>query len=442
MVGNNIDEKIFFDMIENMFDEVIIWDANYTIAYINKASWRHYGCAPEQMIGRSFFELINNAWWEPSILPIVYKEKMPFSIRQTTHLGTELITIAKPIFNEDRKLIYVIMNVRETIGEHDLYVPNQSCTLPSIDSDDDGPLVCESPAMRQVFTLLSKIAYTGVPCIFSGELGVGKKTAARYLFSISNHKNKAFVQVQCGGYLEKHLERELFGDGIEQGAFTKASNGVLLLDNISEMPLWLQSKLFKHLTDNAEESQTRLLCTTSKDLGSLVKSGLFREDLFYFLNVINIHILPLRNRKEDIRPLIHYFLGHSCVRHGVSRHFSEGALQAMESFEWRGNALELRNIIEQLVVTVDEICIRSEHLPKRLFGIRDTFVENNEKSDGSSDNLSFRQRMDKYESVLVNDAYAKLRSSRKVAEYFQISQTKANKLIQKHVTKKLYQREF
>lgn len=431
MIGN-IDEKIFFEMIENMYDEVIIWDANYTIAYINKASWRHYGHAPEQMIGRSFFDLVDSAWWGPSILPVVYKEKKTFSIRQTTYLGTELITIAKPIFDSDGELIYVVMNVRENIGELDLYKPSTSMILQEAVSDI-GPLVCESDAMKEVFAMLHRVSDMNVPCIFSGELGVGKKTAARYLHSISKRYDASFIQVQCGGYPDKLLGRELFGDSIEKGAFDKAVNGTLLLDNISEVPLWLQSKLYKYLSEN--EIKPRLLCTTSKDLASLIKNGLFREDLYYLLNVVNIHILPLRKRRADIRPQIHYFLGRSCSQHGVSRQFSEGALQAMVQAEWKGNALELRNVVEQLVVTVDEMMIQSNHLPKRLFGISDSISEN-EANTIDPDGLSFQQQMDKYESILINDAFAKFKTSRKVAEYFKISQTKANKLIQKYVTKK------
>lgn len=129
-------------------------------------------------------------------------------------------------------------------------------------------------------------------------------------------------------------------------------------------------------------------------------------------------------------------MGRSCSQYGVSRQFSEVALQAMEQSEWKGNALEPWNVVEQLVVTAGEMSIRSEHLPKRLFGINDSIAES-DAQDVQSDGLSLQQKMDKYESILVNDAFAKLKTSRKVAEYLQISRAKANKLIQKYIINKM-----
>jgi len=160
-----------------------------------------------------------------------------------------------------------------------------------------------------------------------------------------------------------------------------------------------------------------------------VEIGTFREDLFYRLNVVDIYIPPLRKRREDIPPLINYFLDHFCKKYGVTRQLTESAVQILKDFEWKGNVRELRHLIERLVVMVDSLVIDVTQLPKNIFGIVDS-----SEAAIMSVNATFDEKMELFESYLIHDAYQKYGSSRKIAEHLSISQTKANNLIRKYIT--------
>lgn len=240
----------------------------------------------------------------------------------------------------------------------------------------------------------------------------------------------------CTGMPDERMQRELFGSDKTPGLLYRMRNGTLLLENISELSLHMQTLLLKYLSDREsspkESTQTvRLLAATDKDLKVLIRSGQFLDGLYYLLSVADIYIPPLRKRKQDIRPLIHHFLGRFCPEHHVNRHFTEGAIQALIHTEWHDNVRELQHTIERLVVMTDSPVIDTDQLPKRIFGIVDM-----DEGLPSTENESFDTRVEKFEAALIHDAYQKCGTSRKVAEYLGLSQTRANNLIRKYVKSK------
>ena len=254
-------------------------------------------------------------------------------------------------------------------------------------------LIGRSEGMREVFIAIGKASSASATVLITGESGTGKELAARAMHYSSIRSSAPFVPVNCGGIPEGLLESELFGH--VKGAFTGATEsrvgffhaadgGTIFLDEISDMSLAMQVKLLRVLQDKevcmvgsnrTRKVDVRILAATNKDLQGLVKKGLFREDLFYRLNVITIIILPLRERGDDILLLAHHFLTQFAAESGKGTpRFSDEALQSLRSYNWPGNVRELENVIQRLVVMTDGDLIEVPDLPSlmRFSALRNT----------------------------------------------------------------------
>lgn len=254
-------------------------------------------------------------------------------------------------------------------------------------------LIGRSEGMREVFIDIGKASSASATVLITGESGTGKELAARAMHYSSIRSSAPFVPVNCGGIPEGLLESELFGH--VKGAFTGATEsragffhaadgGTIFLDEISDMSLAMQVKLLRVLQDKevcmvgsnrTRKVDVRILAATNKDLQGLVKKGLFREDLFYRLNVITIIIPPLREREDDILLLAHHFLTQFAAESGkVTLRFSDEALQSLRSYNWPGNVRELENVIQRLVVMTDGDLIEVPDLPSlmRFSALRNT----------------------------------------------------------------------
>lgn len=397
------------------------------------------------MIGKNFFDFMEEKWWEPSVLPLVYKNKKTYAIKQTVYTGKELLTIAVPIFDQNNNIKYVVMNVRDEVMEKDIV--NASEQLPSYDSEKLNVPVFKSKKMTALMELIKKISTIDVNVILLGESGTGKTMYAQYLHSISSRKDKPFVSINCASIPHELLESELFG--YEKGAFTGAKHqgkkglfeiaheGILFLDEITELSLSAQAKLL-HVLQNGEflplgatspvKVNVRIIAATNKILKNLVKMGTFREDLYYRLNVVEIYIPPLRSRRSDILPLIHFFLNEFNKKYNVTRNFAESALRVLLNYKWQGNVRELKHVVERLVVTTDTMIIEASMLPKNFFNIID------EVDYKLPDQItSFDSTMNEFEEKIIKKAYSQHNTSRKLAKHLMITQTRANKLIQKHI---------
>jgi DNA-binding NtrC family response regulator len=253
-------------------------------------------------------------------------------------------------------------------------------------------LLGSSEPMRKVFRSIAKAVSTLATVLISGESGTGKELVARAIHYHSPRASSPFVPVNCGAIPEELLESELFGH--VKGAFTgaletragffqTADGGTIFLDEISETSLSMQVKLLRVLQDRevvmvgstrSRKVDVRILASTNKDLISLVKKGLFREDLFFRINVITIDLPPLRERGEDLLLLIHHFTGQFSEELGKSPpQFSDQALEVLRNYHWPGNVRELENVIQRLVVMTDGGLIEVPDLPSlmRFSALRD-----------------------------------------------------------------------
>jgi transcriptional regulator with GAF, ATPase, and Fis domain len=246
----------------------------------------------------------------------------------------------------------------------------------------DHPLVGSSPRMRAIIGVIDKLACNNSTVLITGESGTGKELAARAIHEISVRRRQAFVPVNCGAIPEDLLESELFGHvrgaftgavNARQGRFQLANGGTLFLDEIGEMSPKLQVKLLRVLqerefepvgSDHPVQVDVRVIAATNLDLRSAVLEGKFREDLFYRLNVLPLHLPSLREREGDIPLLIRYFLYLHGGRKGKSiLQIEAPALDCLEKYLWPGNVRELENLIERLVVLNDDGVVRVADLP-------------------------------------------------------------------------------
>jgi len=230
-------------------------------------------------------------------------------------------------------------------------------------------IVGESGAMRALTDKIKKVGSTPARVLITGENGTGKELVARALHKNSPRAKKTFVEVNCAAIPGELIESELFGHmkgsftGATQdraGKFEQANNGTLFLDEIGDMSLAAQAKVLRVLQDNVITRigsakpisvDVRVITATNKNLEAEIAAGRFREDLYYRLNVVPIHVPPLREHREDIPALVDYFIAVLSAREGITpRKMSEGALERLKSLDWPGNVRELRNTVERLLI--------------------------------------------------------------------------------------------
>ncbi len=246
-------------------------------------------------------------------------------------------------------------------------------------------VIAESPKMKEILSLIPRIARSDVAVLILGESGTGKELIARLIHEASTRKNRNFIPISCAALPETLIESELFGyergafsgaDKRKFGKFELADKGTLFLDEIGDLPLTVQIKLLRVLQEFTFERlgsnipikvDVRLICATNQDLKKKIAEGKFREDLFYRINVVNINIPPLRERKEDIKPLVDYFLK-KFARLGRKqlKGITKEAMNILLRYDWPGNVRELENVIERALVLCRGELIGPEDVPLQL----------------------------------------------------------------------------
>ncbi|MFN3740068.1 MAG: sigma-54-dependent transcriptional regulator [Thermodesulfovibrionales bacterium] len=271
--------------------------------------------------------------------------------------------ITKPFDNDE-----LLVRVKEAIKAKELM--EEVVTFDGFDEYTGSErIIGKSPAMLEIYKQIGKAAPTDAPVLIKGESGTGKELIARAIYHFSRRSSKPFLAINCAAIPEQLLESELFG--YERGAFTGAdfkrigkfeqcNGGTIFLDEIGDMPTGLQAKLLRVLHDGTFqrlggtetiETNVRIVAATNKDIEDMVKKGTFREDLYYRINVVTINVPPLRERKEDIKELVHYFIQKYNKRLGKTiKGITSEALKRLEEYQWPGNVRELENVIQKAMV--------------------------------------------------------------------------------------------
>jgi two-component system response regulator AtoC len=287
-------------------------------------------------------------------------------------------------------------------------------------------IIAQSGSMEDLFRTITKVASYKSTVLITGESGTGKELVARAIHSRSPRVSKPFVAVNCGAIPETLLESELFGH--KRGAFTdatfdkrglfeEADGGTLFLDEIGELPVSLQVKLLRALQEETirrlgdtrdTQVDVRIVAATVRDLTEDVASGRFREDLFYRINVLPLHIPPLRDRREDIPMLIEFFIERNNLRLGTQvASVGPDAKKLLLDYGWPGNVRELENTIERAMVLAEENVLRIEDLPLRITESRDPI-----RRVLSSGELSIKKTTRYLEEELIRRALKKTGGNR------------------------------
>ncbi len=283
--------------------------------------------------------------------------------------------IQKPFKMNDIRLV-----VKNAIGKQklqkDVLILKEQLKPPSMND-----IIGKSRAMLELFSVISKIAQSNANILITGESGTGKELVAKAIHSMSSRKENHFVAVNCAAIPETLLESELFGYlkgaftgavSNKEGLFEYANEGTLLLDEIAEMPLSLQAKLLRVIEDGTFRRvggtsdikvDVRIISSTNKDIKTLINEKLFREDLFFRLNVLSVHLPPLRERRDDIPLLLEYFL--KKYAEGKKK-ISQQAIIVLQDYIWKGNVRELENIVERVTLLCDDETIDVPHLPEEI----------------------------------------------------------------------------
>ncbi|RJR14530.1 MAG: sigma-54-dependent Fis family transcriptional regulator [Nitrospiraceae bacterium] len=264
--------------------------------------------------------------------------------------------------------------------QKDVSLLKQQLKPPSLEN-----IIGKSQSMQTLFSVISKTAESNASVLITGESGTGKELVAKAIHSLSPRKDNHFVAVNCAAIPEGLLESELFGymkgaftgaASSKQGLFELANDGTLFLDEIGEMPMSLQAKLLRVIEGDTFRRvggvsdlnvDVRIISATNKDLQEMIEQKLFREDLYFRLNVLSVKIPPLRERRDDISLLVEHFLKKFA---GDRKRFSQEAIELLRNYRWKGNVRELENIIERTVLLCDSEIIDAEHLPDEISSAR------------------------------------------------------------------------
>lgn len=388
-------------VLDASYDGFWVTDGQGKILYINKAYERIAGLKAEQVVGKYVSELLKEGLLTDSVTLKVIQRKERLTVHRTTRTGRKCLITGTPVFDERGNLARVIVNSRDItevdalrtgIGkvlEDKAYklLEKRRTSRPiteviTVSEGSDGAVVYQSSSMAQVIKTARKVARSNAPVLILGESGVGKELVARLIHQLGPRQGRPFYAVNCAAIPESLLESELIG--YARGAFSGANpsgkpglielanRGTLLLDEIAEMPLSLQSKLLRvletgklmRLGDTREiEVDVRFIAATNRNITKLVEEGRFRQDLYFRLCVLPISVPPLRERREDIPLLVSYFMNVYNQKYGCSKQMAPEALEALCNYDWPGNVRELKNLLERLVVLSEGSTITLTDLP-------------------------------------------------------------------------------
>ncbi|MEG2848473.1 MAG: sigma 54-interacting transcriptional regulator, partial [Bacilli bacterium] len=427
--------------------------------YCNKAFEYNYGIDRDKMIGKTVMFLNEAGYSNQTPVPSVVKYKKKISMEQKTITGKTLIVTATPVFDKDHNIEFIVENSRdiselnnvkdklEYSKEQIKEYKNKIDYLHKSQSLVYNDTTIKGLSMKSILETAKNVAKTDVNILLLGESGCGKTTLAKHIHLNSIRANNPFITINCSTISPNLLESELFG--YESGAFTGASSkgklglvelangGTLFLDEIGDIPPELQSKFLQLIQEKTFTSvggiktkkvDIRFISATNIDLLNSVNQKKFREDLYYRINVVELKIPPLRERKEDLLELIFHFFKKYSTSFNLNKNMSAKVIHTLLNYDYPGNIRELENIIQNILVTSNNDLIEINNLPKSVLN---HFNFEKYESNNSLDIL-----MDNYEKTLVCKAYEKHSSSYKLASALNISQSKASRLIRKHINKK------
>ncbi len=445
-------------IFEHSYDGIYITDGDGNTLRVNKAYERITGLKRKDLLHRNMKDIVADGLISESLTFKIKDVGTPMTITQKINGEKEILVSGVPIYTDDGNLARVINSVRDMTELNQIRTQLEKSKqlasryeeeLKELRSNQAGSpdFVSNSKAMNATIELALRVAKVDSTVLIEGESGVGKEIVANLIHRNSpRSKTGSFIKINCGAIPSELLESELFG--YEAGAFTGARkdgkpgmfelahNGTLFLDEIGTISNELQVKLLRVIQFSEiqplggvelRKVNIRLLAATSQNLEKLMKEKKFREDLYYRLKVVPIHVPPLRERRDDIFPLTFFYLDKFNRKYQMNKRVSNTAMEAMTQYDWPGNVRELMNLIERLIVTIEDDAISVSDLPASLTecGISGQTLH-------APYNESLTATLDRLEREILVRAFRELGSTRKVGEQLKISQSAVMRKVKKH----------
>ncbi|MEG1968108.1 MAG: sigma 54-interacting transcriptional regulator, partial [Clostridia bacterium] len=428
--------KLVAQLLDAIDEGVTVVDETGRLETFNETAAAYIGMSREtgyENIGRDLQEALRERQLLSSALaPIVIREQKTVTKNLEYSNGKVVTYTGTPIFDDEQKLRHVVLTGRDVSRlvqlesqlnelvkiKNDYYTRLMEL---SMGRDAEGP-VCSSKKMEYVLAISSKVAPTDAPIFLTGESGVGKEEVARFIHRKSDRRGKPFVAINCAAIPEQLMESELFG--FNSGAFTgankngksglleEANGGSFFLDEIGEMPFAVQSKLLRVVQEGKMyrigsttpiDLDIRYISATNLSEAELGNSTKFRRDLYYRLCVVPIHIPPLRERADDIIPLVSFFLESFNQKYKKKIKISNQAMRAMTKIEWQGNVRELKNVVERLVILSEDELVEIPQLEIAL----DMGGSGDREKISVAGLMPLAEAHDAIDRILISEAYAR-----------------------------------
>lgn len=449
--------KMLDSIIESSFDGIWISDKDGNVLKINKASERINEVKKSDVVGRNVRDLVKEGLYNKSVTLEVLERKASVTLLQKVRSGKSILVTGNPVFDDEGNLELVVVNERDITQLNELnqalkeskaltrrYQSELSMIqLGNLEKDN---IIYKSEPMEKVIKIALKACDLDCCVLLLGESGVGKNLIARLIHKYSPRSSGPFICVSCGAIPESLIESELFG--YETGAFTGArregkagvleltDRGTLFLDEIDQLPINLQTKILHFLEEKEilrvggtryRKIDVRIIAASNQNLEDLVKEKKFREDLFFRLNVIPIYIPPLRERSEDIPPLVNFFLERYNKKYKKNINISSEAVDTLCEYEFPGNVRELSNLVERMAALNENKKITLEDMPQCIRKSINSSIFPLDKEE-----LHLRRAVERLESFIIRKALEKYGSQARVAKVLGVTQPTINRKIKKY----------
>ncbi|EEL51110.1 MULTISPECIES: sigma-54 interaction domain-containing protein [Bacillus cereus group] len=458
-----IESKYLLKILDSLESGMNIVDKNGTIIWVNQACCKIFNKRKEDLIGRNIFVLKKEGAFTPSVIEMVLQNKSTVTTVQEIIGGNKMTVTGEIILDEQENPLYFvahghdirnwIKNISQlgweelapVLKQHLLEI--KKINTQYIISKDEQFFIGHGKVNHLLAEIIDRVASVDSTVLINGETGVGKNVVAKRIHDLSERNNQPFVHINCAAIPDSLLESELFG--YHKGAFTGANSkgksglvkiaekGTIFLDEISELPLHLQPKLLQLLQDKTYmpiggsqliKADIRIITATNRKIEDMVQEGKFRADLYYRLHVLPINIPPLRERKEDIFPFLHFYLQKYNKRFNQTRTLSRQTIDVLQRYQWPGNIRELEHTVEQLVIMAKKEEISIHDLPERFVSVN---IET-EALESLKEGNNLNEIIERIEKRMIEQAMKENKTTRKTATVLGITQTSLIRRLKKY----------